>query len=146
SVFQEDLGQQVPWPYGGWHLEAMDSHGAWIASAVDLARFAAAFDDPRSCPILSASSIELMHERPPGLAGEDENGDPRSRYYCLGWSSRTVGDDKCNYWHTGSLAGTATILIRRHDGRNFVALFNARTSPHASHLGGAIDPLLHQAA
>jgi len=30
----------VPWPYGGFHLEAMDAHGGWIASAVDLARYA----------------------------------------------------------------------------------------------------------
>ena len=29
-----------PWPYGGWYLEAMDSHGGWIASAADLVRFA----------------------------------------------------------------------------------------------------------
>lgn len=31
---------KVPSPYGGWHLEAMDSHGGWISSAVDLVRFA----------------------------------------------------------------------------------------------------------
>ena len=32
----------MPWPYGGFHLEAMDAHGGWIGSAVDLARWAAA--------------------------------------------------------------------------------------------------------
>ena len=40
------LGKPVPLPYGAWCLEAMDSHGGWIASAEDLVRFAAAFDDP----------------------------------------------------------------------------------------------------
>ena len=51
-----------------------------------------------------------------------------------------------NYWHTGSLPGTATILIRRHDGRNFVALINSRVSKSSNHLGRAIDSLLHKAA
>ena len=32
----------VPWPHGGYCLEAMDAHGGWIGSAIDLARFAAA--------------------------------------------------------------------------------------------------------
>ena len=41
SVFDET---QVPWPYGGFCLEAMDAHGGWLASAVDLARFAAALE------------------------------------------------------------------------------------------------------
>jgi N-acyl-D-amino-acid deacylase len=146
SCFAGDLGEQVPWAYGGWHLEAMDSHGGWIASAVDLARFAACFDDPDNCPILSADSIETMYARPPGLAGHDEDGKPKDVYYSLGWSNRVVGDGKLNHWHTGSLSGTATIMIRRHDGRNFIALLNSRTSPHATHLGREIDNLLHKAA
>jgi N-acyl-D-amino-acid deacylase len=29
----------VPVPYGGFNLEAMDSHGGWVASVVDLLRF-----------------------------------------------------------------------------------------------------------
>src|SRR5690606_271118 len=45
SVFAEDLGKPVPQPYGAWYLEAMDAHGGWLASAVDLARFSVAFDD-----------------------------------------------------------------------------------------------------
>lgn len=146
SVFQADLGKTVPWPYGGWYLEAMDSHGAWIASAVDLARFAAAFNDPKNCKILSAESIQRMHARPPGLAGHEDNGDPKETYYSLGWMNRVQGDGQIHHWHTGSLAGTATLLIRRQDGRNFVALFNARTSPHAGHMGRAVDRLLHQSA
>lgn len=146
SVFQTDLNESVALPYGAWHLEAMDSHGAWIASASDLCKFAAAFDDPDQCPILSANSIKLMYARPPGLAGFDESGKPKETYYSLGWSNRIVGDGKINHWHTGSLAGTATILIQRHDGRNFAALLNTRVSPSASHLGRAIDGLLGEAA
>src|SRR5690606_38683770 len=146
SVFAGDLGVQVPWAYGGWHLEAMDSHGGWIASAVDLARFAACFDDPAGCPILSAESIETMYARPPGLAGHDEDGKPKDVYYSLGWSNRVVQDDRRNHWHTGSLSGTATIMIRRHDGKNFIALFNSRTSPQATHQGRESKGLLNEAA
>ena len=46
SVFPEGT-QRVPWPYGGFHLEAMDAHGGWIASPVDLVRFATALDGNR---------------------------------------------------------------------------------------------------
>jgi N-acyl-D-amino-acid deacylase len=146
SVFQADLDQKVPSQYGAWNLEAMDSHGAWIASAVDLAKFAAAFDDPDKCPILKSSSIDLMYRRPPGLAGHEEDGAEKDVYYSLGWSNRVMSGDRLNHWHTGSLPGTATIMIRRHDGKNFIALLNSRISPSASHLGRAIDSLLHQAA
>lgn len=146
SVFAEDLEQEVPHPYGAWHLEAMDSHGAWIASASDLAQFAIAFDDPPNSPLLTQESIDQMYARPPGLAGHEEDGQKKDRFYSLGWSNRVVGDGKVNHWHTGSLPGTATILIRRHDGVNLVALINTRTSPSANHLGRGIDSLLHKAA
>jgi N-acyl-D-amino-acid deacylase len=146
SVFKEDLGQETPWPYGGWHLEAMDAHGGWIASAVDLARFACALDDPAACKILQPETIAAMDDRPPGLAGFDNEGNPKEVYYSLGWFNRVVGEGRVNHWHTGSLDGTSGILIRRHDRRNFIVLFNARVSPHTGHLATAIDPLLHQAA
>lgn len=146
SVFEPDLGQQVPSPYGAWSLEAMDSHGAWIASAVDLARFAAAFDDPDQCPILSRESIELMFARPLGGAEAEEDGTPKMTYYSLGWQNRVLDGGAVNHWHTGSLPGTATMMIRRHDGKNFIALMNTRISPSTTHLGRAIDTLLHRAA
>lgn len=146
SVFKSDLNQEVPRPYGAWNLEAMDSHGGWIASASDLAKFAAAFDDPANCPILSTQSIDRMHQRPPGLVGHDAEGNAKDVFYSLGWSNRVVADGKVNHWHTGSLDGTSTILIRRHDSTNLVALLNSRVSPSATHLGQAIDQLLHQAA
>lgn len=146
SVFAQNLGAQVPSPYGAWALEAMDSHGGWIASVIDLARFATAFDDPENCPILSPASIELMYGRPDEKSDQQAAGQFKPVYYSLGWSNRVVAEGKVNHWHTGSLPGTATILIRRHDGKNFVALMNSRVSPTSSHLGREIDQLLHSAA
>ena len=146
SAFQADVGEEIPWPYGAWNLEAMDSHGGWIASAVDLARFAVALDDPDHCPILSSNSINLMHTRPPGLAGHEESGTAKEIFYSLGWFNRTVSEGQLDHWHTGSLDGTATILIRRHDGRNLVLLLNTRVSPTSKQLTRDISNLLHRVA
>lgn len=147
SVFAADLGQSVPQPYGAFYLEAMDAHGGWLASALDLARFATAFDDPDHCPILSRASIEQMYARPPGQAGYNPDDSPESFYYSLGWMNRILADKpQINRWHTGSIPGTATILIRRHDGRNMVALLNTRFSPRTDDLKRDLDRVLHQAA
>lgn len=145
SVFARDLGQSVPRPYGAFYLEAMDAHGGWLASAVDLARFAVAFDDPDRCPILGRASIEQMYARPLGSSGDD--GDSASVYYSLGWQNRVLDEgNRINHWHNGSLPGTLTILIRRHDGRNLVALLNTRFSPRTNELMQELDHVLHQAA
>ena len=147
SVFDDKLGEPTAWPYGAWSLEAMDSHGGWIASAVDLARFAVAFDNPQTCPILSEGSIQEMFARPPGTLWQDEHGNREPVHYALGWMVRRVDEGGAvNTWHTGSLNGTATLLVRRHDGRNWAVLFNSRRSRKAEHMGREIDRLLHAAA
>ena len=153
SVFAADLGQTVSQPYGAWHLEAMDAHGGWLASAVDLARFACAFDEPTNSPVLKPESIVEMFSRPRPTAAPDQagngkpsDGKPDDAFYALGWNVRPVGSEGlANMWHTGSLPGTSTILIRRHDGKNIVILFNSRVSPHVDHLTKAIDPQVHAA-
>jgi N-acyl-D-amino-acid deacylase len=145
SVFADSLNTMVPSAYGGWYLEAMDAHGGWLASAVDLARFACAFDDRADCPLLREDSIARMFAPPNGLSNNNEVPGDNS-YYSCGWLNRPAGGNgEINSWHTGSLPGTATLLVRRHDGKNFVILFNARSSPEATHFGEAIDPRLNQA-
>ncbi|MHB8902965.1 MAG: serine hydrolase domain-containing protein, partial [Thermoguttaceae bacterium] len=146
SVFAADLDQPVASPYGAWYLEAMDAHGGWLASAVDLARFASAFDSPKKCPILRPATIQIMHQRPADQSAGDTDGQEPSVYYSCGWLNRVVGQGRFNHWHTGSLPGTATLLVRRHDGRNWVLLLNSRTSPHSTDLIKQADPLLHRAA
>jgi N-acyl-D-amino-acid deacylase len=56
---------QVPSPYGGFYLEDMDSHGGWIASAIDIVRFAASVDGAKPPPYLNSTSIQIMTARPP---------------------------------------------------------------------------------
>ena len=145
SVFREPVGD-VPWPYGGFHLEAMDAHGGWLASAEDLARFAAALDDPRHSPLLKEATIRTMYERPAAPAWRKADGAPTDYYYGCGWLVRPVGTEgKANYWHAGSLPGTYTLLVRRHDGLSWAVLFNQRSNDPKLP-DGDIDPALHRAA
>lgn len=135
-------GAKVPRPYGAWHLEAMDSHGAWIASAVDLARFVAALDGPDDCPLLAPKYYAAMFARPAGRLGFDEEGNPAPTYYAFGWSVKPV-DDGFDAGHNGALDGTATGIKRRHDGVGWAVLFNCRLDPAGAHLYGAIEESLH---
>jgi len=145
SVFTRDLGQSVGRPYGSFSLDAMDAHGGWLASAVDLARFAVAFDHPDRCPVLGRASIDQMYARPVESSGGDSDSKPV--YYSLGWQNRVLDDDqRVNRWHNGSVPGTTAILIRRHDGCNMVALLNTRFSPRTPELMLAVDRILHQSA
>jgi len=140
---------KVTWPYGGFHLEAMDAHGAWIASAVDLARFAAALHDPASCPLLKKASFEILNEPPAPPASREANGQLAASYYGCGWMVRPIERDSkrvgANAWHSGSLPGTATLLVRRWDGLSWAVLFNQRSEDNKLP-DSAIDPALHRAA
>lgn len=144
SVFSS-VPKKVPPPYGGFHLEAMDAHGGWIASAVDLARFAAALDDSKRSPLLKAATSREMYAPPPPPVSREQGGALKDFWYGCGWSVRPVRKDRANYWHNGSLPGTATLLVRREDGLSWVALFNQR-SEDKKLPDGDIDPALHRAA
>ncbi|MFN0056437.1 MAG: serine hydrolase domain-containing protein [Planctomycetales bacterium] len=147
AVMGDKIGAQVPWQYGGWNLEAMDAHGGWIASAPDLVRFASAFDDRPSSPLLTSDAVNAMFARPPGLAGFQADGTPRDMYYGLGWFVRPKGSaGESNQWHTGSLDGTSTLLVRRHDRINWAILVNTRNTPNRQPPSAIIDGKLHEAA
>lgn len=135
SVFPEGPSK-LPWPYGGWFIEAMDSHGGWIASATDLARFIGAVDGRHHHPqILRPQSIQqtIARPAPPLWVGTDT-------WYGMGWSVRPAGGD-ANWWHTGSLDGTATLMVRAGNGLTWVVLFNSRPKDSdglSSELDGAM--------
>jgi CubicO group peptidase (beta-lactamase class C family) len=73
------------WPYGGWNLENMDAHGGWLASAIDLACFATAFDSTGLQPILNQSSIDTTFAVP--STGVNAGGS----WYGCGWYVRPAG-------------------------------------------------------
>jgi CubicO group peptidase (beta-lactamase class C family) len=138
SVFNGS--RSVPWPDGGWNLENMAPHGGWVSTVIDLARFEASFDHPQSNPVLTPSSIKLMFESPPGTTEE--------RYYAMGRAIVRWGGDQMNTWHTGSLDGTLSIMVRRSDGVGWFVVFNERdsTSDPDGDSYWEIDGLLHTAA
>ncbi len=147
AVVGPQIGRIVPLPYGAENFPAYAAHGGWIASAPELVRFAAALADPARCPLLSASSVETMFARPPGLAGHDADGKPTASYYGCGWSVRPVGDKgKFNYWHNGFISGTSTLLVHRSDGLAWAVLFNTNANPAGKQPAGLIDPLMHRVA
>jgi CubicO group peptidase (beta-lactamase class C family) len=128
-VFESIQEKDVPAPYGSFCLEAMDAHGGWIASAVDLVKFASSLDK-----VLNGKSLEAMFAKP-------SNAGNAPTFYGLGWMIRPVGaEGKMNVWHTGSLPGTSTLLVRRHDGLVWAAVFNERIKDDK------FDPNLHRAA
>jgi N-acyl-D-amino-acid deacylase len=134
-------GGSVPWPYGGFYLEAMDSHGAWVASTIDLLRFLVHID-PRTAPapFLSTASTNAMLARPSAPLWQGS-----AYWYGLGWLVRPSGGD-ANWWHDGSLPGTTTLLVRAYNGLDWVALFNARSSSSSSSFAGELDAALWAAA
>jgi CubicO group peptidase (beta-lactamase class C family) len=137
SVFPTLKGM-VPWPYGGFNLEAMDSHGGWIASAIDLVKFANAIDGRRGKALLEGRSIAELTSRPAPPVAQNTDA-----YYGLGFSIRPAGND-ANWWHGGSLPGTTTLLVRTHHGYCWAALFNSRPNGD-NKLGRDLDSGLWQA-
>jgi CubicO group peptidase (beta-lactamase class C family) len=120
-VFPRQRGP-VPRPYGGWYLEAMDSHGGWIASAIDLVRFIVHLDGTlKPQPLRPATVAEMIARPDRKLIADPET------WYGFGWQVRQVGRD-ANWWHTGSLDGTATIMVRTSQGMDWALLFNGNSA------------------
>jgi CubicO group peptidase (beta-lactamase class C family) len=135
SVFPS--GGQVPWPYGGFNLEAMDAHGGWIASVVDLTRFITAVDGlPTRADFLRPETIERMIARPPTVW------DASAFHYGAGW---LVRPQQGNWWHNGSLPGTSSLIVRTGTGLAWAVLFNARSMVSGSTFEQEVDPAVWQA-
>lgn len=145
SVFASCPGQ-VPEPYGTFCLEAMDSHGGWLGSVKELARFAAAMDTSGAKGLLKPAILRSLYEPPAPPVSRRPDGSLADAYYGCGWDVRPVGaHGKANYWHLGSLPGTFTLLVRRFDSISWVVLFNQR-SESSTLPDNALDPALHRAA
>ncbi len=129
-------------PYGSFNIEIMDSHGGWIASAVEFAKFCLTFSEYSPVNILKPSTIKKIIEPPPYLS--DKN---REVYYGLGWLVRPKGaSDKPSLWHSGSLPGSYSFAVILGDSRGWVALFNGRSADDKNYPNDAIDAALHRAA
>jgi len=132
------LGKPVPYPYGGFCMESMDSHSAWLASSADLVRFACHFENPKTCKLLKPETVDVMFERP---KGEEK----AVSYYAKGWLVKPEANNKRNYWHDGSMEGTSAMVVRRADGVAFGLLFNTRQQADNTDPVNALDQHLHRA-
>jgi N-acyl-D-amino-acid deacylase len=142
GVVGNTLNRQVPEPYGAWYLEAMDAHGGWLGSVRDVVRFGAALE-AKDLAVLPRSTLQLMLARP--LGELETNEDSPQTYYGLGWRVRELDGGERNYWHTGGLPGSSALLVVRHDGYCWAALFNSRDMPDGETPAAKIDPLIHKA-
>ncbi len=100
----------------GMNVSRMDSHGGWIATAGDLVRFASQLQK-----LLNEESIRMMTTA-------------MSASYARGWNVNKVP----NWWHTGSLPGTTTIMVHTAEGLCLAGLLNGRKEG----LGPALDKLM----
>lgn len=104
-------GHNTDKPYF-YNVTRMDSHGGWIASATDLAKFLVHVDGfTTKSDLLQSSTIQTM------VTGSQVNAS-----YAAGWSVNSAD----NWWHTGSLPGTASMIVRTSQGFNWVVLSNTR--------------------
>jgi CubicO group peptidase (beta-lactamase class C family) len=121
-------GQSGENPYV-MNVRRMDSHGGWVATARDLVAFVTHVDGFSTPPdILRAETIAAMTA--PTTA---------NRGYAKGWSVNAAN----NWWHSGSLPGTATILVRTASGFCWAALTNTRRP--ASDMDLALDNMVWDA-
>ena len=110
------------------NVSRMDAHAGWIASATDVARFLVRVDGFSSNPdILRSSTITTMVT--PSV--------PSSNYAC-GFSVNSAN----NWWHTGLLPGTSSIMVRANNGFSWVILCNSSlyTNAYQSALDGLLWP------
>jgi N-acyl-D-amino-acid deacylase len=113
----------VPRPYF-YALGEFDACGAWIASAIDLARFALAMDEGSGHALLlqPATLRQAREDRVPWPGWTPPGG---KRFYGLGWIVDVSADGTETWWHSGGLPGTTSLLLHRPDGIVLTALFNS---------------------
>jgi CubicO group peptidase (beta-lactamase class C family) len=141
EVAYVELGANADAPYE-LPIERMDAHGGWVATPVDLLRVVAQADGFPSVPDrLGATTLATMTTP---TNQPTHNGEPA--YYAKGWAVNSVP----NWWHTGYLPGTSSLLVRTADrygptGREeftWAAVTNSTNPQHALDLD--LDALMWQ--
>jgi CubicO group peptidase (beta-lactamase class C family) len=110
------------------NVRRMDAHGGWLASPADLVKFLIHCDgsgnpDDR----ISKASFKSMMTATQANPG-----------YASGWSVNAAP----NFWHGGSLPGTATIAVQTASGMCWAGFANSRSKD----VGSALDRLMWEMA
>lgn len=126
------VGQYSEDPYK-ININRMDSSDGWIASSTQLVQFLNHVAGAPNIPaLLKPATIRTMTTPvavyPAGPAR-----------YARGWMVSENGAG--NWWHSGSLPGSTTIMVRTANGLCWATLCNTRTEPH-SEMDSALDRMM----
>jgi CubicO group peptidase (beta-lactamase class C family) len=125
-------GQYSEEPYQ-LNVTRMDSHGGWIASSTELVQFLNHVAGAPGIPaLLKPATIQTMTTPAPAYP-------PGPARYARGWMVRDNGAG--NWWHSGSLPGSTTIMVRTSTGMCWAALTNTRTQP-SNEIDTALDQMM----
>jgi CubicO group peptidase (beta-lactamase class C family) len=127
-------GQYGEDPYK-MNVTRMDSHGGWIATPSNLVQFLDHLGSPNMPSLLKPDTIHTMVTPSPAYS---QSSDAK---YARGWMVRNNGAG--NWWHTGSMPGSTTIMVRTATGLCWAALANTRTQPN-DEINAALDNLIWQ--
>lgn len=111
----------VPIPYANFELDAADSCGRWIGSAVDLARMVARVEGTRSPALFGPDTLKLLFERPDPFVSQDPQG---GSWYALGTVAFPNGP-YTGWTHGGFYPGATAGYYSFGDGYLFAFVFNA---------------------
>jgi CubicO group peptidase (beta-lactamase class C family) len=115
------IGQYSEEPYK-INITRMDSTDGWIASSTQLVQFLDHVGGAPNIPaLLKPETIQAMTTPAPAYPA----GDAR---YARGWMVSSNGAG--SWWHSGSLPGSTSLMIRNPDGSCSAAVCNTRTQPH----------------
>jgi CubicO group peptidase (beta-lactamase class C family) len=122
-------GLRVPLQYGGNNIGLLGPAGGWVSSAPELAKLIASLDGfPGQPDILSKHSVKLMTRY-------NKKGNS-----LLGWRGT---DNRGTWWRTGTLAGSAALVMRFDNETNWIVLINT-TSGKKSRIHNAISRSIYQ--
>src|SRR3984885_2729515 len=115
------IGQYSEDPYK-ININRMDSTEGWIASSTQLVQFLNHVAGAPNIPaLLKPDTIRAMTTPCPAYP----QGDAR---YARGWMVSSNGAG--SWWHSGSLPGSTSLMVRNPDSSCSAALCNTRTQPH----------------
>jgi CubicO group peptidase (beta-lactamase class C family) len=117
------LGQFGEQPYK-MDVTRMDSTDGWIATASDLVKFASHVGGSATIPsILQPDSIRMMTTPSPAFTPANA-----PTKYARGW----MVDNQGNFYHSGSLPGSSSLVLRTPYGMCWGAATNTRSQPYAT--------------
>ena len=105
----------------------MDSHGGWVASAIDLVRFVLRVDGfPDPPDLLDSATLQTMTT--PGTVNSG---------VALGWQVNKLN----NWWHMGAMSGTSSMIARTSGGYCWAIVANAWNKADSKYMA-SVDSLM----